>query len=91
MRRMRTGLVVLVVALATLGGCAHDEHLKAPKVDPEYILPPRDSPQFNSYHKYPDNTLNVFPKKERKTDEFELPNSSMPGRMPRSGMGGPGR
>ena len=45
-----------------LAGCKHDNNLKPPKEDPVYRLPPND-PRYSGPPKFPDNTLNQFPKR----------------------------
>jgi hypothetical protein len=65
MGRLRTGLLVLGAAhLALFVGCKHDTTLKPPKEDAVYRLPP-DDPRYASYVKYPDGTLNQFPKRDQ--------------------------
>jgi hypothetical protein len=65
MGRLRTGLLVLGAAhLALFVGCKHDTTLKPPKEDAVYRLPP-DDPRYSTYVKYPDGTLNQFPKRDQ--------------------------
>jgi hypothetical protein len=88
MGRTRTGLLVLGAAhLALFFGCKHDTTLKPPKEDPVYRLPPDDT-RYSSYPKYPDGTLNQFPKR----DESALTDPAST-RTPgsRMGMTGPGQ
>ncbi len=88
MRRTRTGQMVLAAALFYLSGCLGTAHLKPPKPDPEFRLPPQDDPRFSEYPKFPEKTLNNFPKKPQAPDEFGSPGATS-GR-PRFGAGGPG-
>lgn len=91
MRRTRTGLLIGAMALVLLAGCANDAHLKPPKPDPEYILPPPDDPRFNTYPRFPEKTLNDFPKKASGPDMPGTPSISPPGRSRLgAGAGGPG-
>ncbi len=61
----RTGLLVLGAAqLALFAGCKHDNTLKPPKEDAVYRLPPDDQ-RYCQYVKYPDGTLNQFPKRDQ--------------------------
>jgi hypothetical protein len=89
MGRTGTGLVVLGAALLVFLGCKHDETLKPPKQDPVYNLPPNDQ-RYSSYPKFPDNTLNQFPKRY----DPEGPDAGSPaskgGRPSMGGMGGAG-
>jgi hypothetical protein len=85
MSRTRSGLGVLGAAVLILfAGCNHDKNLKPPKEDPVYRLPP-DDPRYSSYPKYPDSTLNKFPKRD-------MPGQDDPSASPASrfGMGTPG-
>jgi hypothetical protein len=87
MGRSRTGLVVLGAAqLALFFGCKHDTTLKPPKEDAVYRLPP-DDPRYSTYIKYPDGTLNQFPKRDQ-----TLVDDPTAGRTPgsRMSMTGPG-
>jgi hypothetical protein len=90
MGRLRTGLLVLGAAgLALFVGCKHDSTLKPPKEDAVFRLPP-DDPRYSSVIKYPDGTLNQFPKRDQSlvTDPMQ---AQAPGnRMGMGGMGGPG-
>jgi hypothetical protein len=85
MGRTGTGLVVLGAALLVLYGCKHDDNLKPPKQDPQYNLPPND-PRFSTYPKFPDNTLNKWPKREPPGAD----DPAAPKGPPRFGGGGPG-
>jgi hypothetical protein len=85
MGRTATRLGVLGAALLIVFlGCKHDNNLKPPKHDPEFNLPPND-PRYSQYPKFPDSTLNQFPKRD--PSAAEGPN---PGGPSRFGMGGPG-
>ncbi len=85
MRRTATRLGVLGAGLLILFlGCKHDNNLKPPKEDPVYRLPP-DDPRYNSVIKYPDNTLNQFPKRD--PSAVDDPSARNPSRF---GMGGAG-
>ena len=77
MRRTRTGLFVLGAALLALGGCASDSHLQAKRPEHEYVLPPTDDPRFSTYPKFPEKTLNNWPKKEPDSD-FGKPMNGLP-------------
>jgi hypothetical protein len=85
MGRTATRLGVLSAALLILFlGCKHDDNLKPPKQDPQYNLPPDDS-RYSSYPKFPDSTLNQFPKRD--PSAADDPSAKSPSRF---GMGGPG-
>ena len=87
MGRTRTGLLVLGAAhLALFLGCKHDNTLKPPQEDPVYRLPPDDT-RYSSYIKYPDGTLNQFPKRDQSLLDDPTAIRSPGSRM---GMGGPG-
>jgi hypothetical protein len=86
MSRTWIGLGALGATLLILySGCKHDDKtLKPPKEDAVYRLPPDDS-RYSGPPKYPDGTLNKFPKRD-------MPGADDPGaRGPgsRFGMGGP--
>jgi hypothetical protein len=88
MGRTRTGLLVLAaVQLALFVGCKNDTTLKPPKEDAAFRLPP-DDPRYSTYVKYPDGTLNQFPKRDQ-----TLTDSPMAGKTPgsRMNMSGPGQ
>jgi hypothetical protein len=91
MARSRTALLVLGAAgLALFVGCKHDTTLKPPKEDAVYRLPPDDA-RYSQYVKYPDGTLNQFPKRDE-TLLDDPAKSHQPGsRMGMGGMGGPGQ
>jgi hypothetical protein len=94
MGRTGTPLVVLGAALLILFGCKHDDNLKPPKQDPQFGLPPND-PRYSSYPKFPDSTLNKWPKKDAPTldDPTAAPAALEKNRKPSmsmGGMGGPG-
>jgi hypothetical protein len=87
MRRTATRLIVLVAGLLPLGGCKHDDQLKPPKMPPEWVLPPANDPRFSTYPKFPEKTLNDFPKRKDIID----PETNMPMSKPKmTGFGGPG-
>jgi hypothetical protein len=86
MGRTGTGLGALAAALLLLfSGCKHDNNLKPPKEDPVYRLPP-DDPRYSQYPKYPDKTLNDFPKRDQMPGE----DGPSPGGGSRLGMTTPG-
>jgi hypothetical protein len=90
MGKTRTGLLVVGAAqLALFLGCKNDTTLKPPKEDAVYRLPP-DDPRYSSYVKYPDGTLNQFPKRDQ-----SLLDNPTAGKTPGSRMGmtgaGPGQ
>ena len=91
MGRTGTGLVVLCAALLGLAGCKHDDTLKPPKQDPVYNLPPDNDPRYSGPVKFPDSTLNKFPKRDSTLDGSDggMPNAKGP-RPSMGGMGGPG-
>jgi hypothetical protein len=86
MGRTGTGLVVLGAALLVLLGCKHDDTLKPPKQDPVYNLPPASDPRYSGPVKFPDSTLNKFPKHDVPTDSLD--GSPAAAKAPRPGMGG---
>jgi hypothetical protein len=87
MGRTETSLVVLGAALLVLFGCKHDNNLKPPKQDPQYVLPPND-PRYSTYPKFPDSTLNKWPKRDPAAED---PSSdAAKNRRPNMGMTGMG-
>jgi hypothetical protein len=85
MGKTETRLGVLAAALLILFlGCKHDTTLKPPKEDPVYRLPP-DEARYSSPPKFPDNTLNQFPKRD--PSALDDPSTRTPSRF---GMSGPG-
>jgi hypothetical protein len=76
-------LVLGAAFVALFVGCKHDNTLKPPKEDPVYRLPP-DDPRYSQLPKYPDNTMNKFPKR----DAPGLDDG--PGRMPLTRVPGTG-
>jgi hypothetical protein len=90
MRRTRDGFFVLAAALLTLGGCSNDAHLKPPRPEQTYNLPPIDDPRFSRPPQYPESVLNKFPKKDTTPDDPNAPPKMSPSRFSGSGVGGPG-
>jgi hypothetical protein len=72
-----------------LVGCKHDDTLKPPKQDPVYNLPPNDS-RYSGPVKFPDSTLNKFPKRDNTDDADGGPLNAKGPRPGMGGMGGPG-
>ncbi len=90
MGRTGTGLVVLGAALLVLLGCKHDDVIKPPKQDPVYNLPPANDPRYSGAVKYPDSTLNKFPKRDHPdSSDGGFPNRKGP-KAGFGGMSGPG-
>jgi hypothetical protein len=85
MGRIGTGLIGLVAGLLLLAGCKHDNTLKPPPEDPVYRLPPND-PRYSSYPKFPEDTLNKFPKRVAIDPDDPTPVKG----PPRFGGSGPG-
>jgi hypothetical protein len=86
----RTGLLLLGAALLALFvGCKHDNTLKPPKEDAVYRLPPDGDTRYTSLPKYPDGTLNQFPKRDDSFTNDPSTAHQPGGRM--MGMNGPGQ
>ncbi len=89
MARSRTGLLLLGAAgLALFVGCKHDNNIKPPKEEAVYRLPP-DDPRYSTYVKFPEGTLNQFPKRDQSlVDDPAMAHQTGPRMM---GMGAPGQ
>jgi hypothetical protein len=71
--------------LILFAGCNHDKNLKPPKEEAVYRLPP-DDPRYSNPPKFPDSTLNKFPKR----DMPGLDDGSGGSPASKFGMGAPG-
>jgi hypothetical protein len=80
MRRLRTGLKMLTLALAIIGCAKNQKFVPPPKHPDEYKLPPDQDARFSKPVEYPNNVLN-----EDKIRKPADPDANVPGKN-----GGPG-
>lgn len=79
----------MAAALLALCGCANDSHIKPPKIEHEYVLPPPNDSRFSNPPQFPSNSLNQGPKKP--SGDSSPAGAPGGGRMPgRFGAGGRG-